>query len=115
MESETIKNEIKKLNTQLKTITNQRNELIISIRAKYREMVKNADDALKYVGEYIKLTIDFHSWQFEGDDSYFINLCNESVDYCEILQLFKELCNPYIKVIDFTKDLTTFGIIYERK
>ena len=72
METETINFEIEKLNTQLKTITNQRNELISSIRAKYREMVKNADDALKYVGEYIKLTIYFHSWQFEGDDSYFL-------------------------------------------
>lgn len=59
--------ELKNMKNQLTILDKQRDELIKNMRAKYREKVKNADDALAYVSEYIKLTIWFSYSQEENN------------------------------------------------
>jgi len=101
MEQETIKIEIENLYMQLTNINKQRDDMINTIRAKYREMVKNADDALEYVSDYISLTHWFYCLNIEDSCVNFEGMRymnhNEAFVFDNIL---RELLEPYITITD---------------
>ena len=109
--------DIKNMKTQLEIINRQRNVLIEKIRERYCQIVKNADDALMYVGEYIKLTIWFSYWQIEDATCYFCDAeVHDDYDSIEIKRLFNELCEPYITMISGYKgDSGDYLIKFEYK
>jgi len=63
MDQETIKTEIVTLNKQLENIKiqehkleNEKNEIINELQTKYCEMVKNPDDALEYLEDFLEIS-----------------------------------------------------------
>ena len=108
--------ELKSMKNQLTILDKQRDELIKNMRAKYREKVKNADDALAYVSEYIKLTIWF-SYSQEENNIYLFSDAKvmDNWDEIKFKELFKELCDPYMNVIGGWKDDLGYHIQIEKK
>jgi len=49
------------MKSELHEIDEYRSQCVTAIRAKYRELAKNKDDVIRFLGAYIGLTFDFYS------------------------------------------------------
>lgn len=120
----TINIELEELNKSLENINNQKNELdkqaniiIENIRKKYRSLVKNGVDALKYLKKYISLTGEIHNhsigygkYEYTDDetdedndidsDKYKISFGILKDDIFVGENLILELCSPYFEYRD---------------
>lgn len=114
IEEETINLETKQLIDQLDNINNQHNEIICNIESKYQMMVKNSDDALKYVGDYIKITNHFDIMRIEDNKAIFMAYCDNKDIFKHIAFKFNKLCHPYIKVVKNEIYHNACIIIFER-
>lgn len=114
MEPETIKTEIANLNMQLTNINKQRDDMINTIREKYREIVKNAGDALEYVSDYILLTHWFYCLNIE--DSYLEFSGMRYMDHNEAFvfdNILRELLEPYITITDSISEDRGYFVYYK--
>jgi hypothetical protein len=127
MDYETINSEIEELTLSLKTINKKKEELdneteiiIKNIRSKYRNIVKNGYDALKYLYQYMKFSKKIGSLSYckyeDTDDEtdedndivsnkYKISFSIFERDIHIIENIILELCSPYFIYMDsnFTK------------
>lgn len=99
MDQQTTISEIEQLKIQLKSIDEQRLDIILSIKQKYHALINNADDALKYALEYITIAHPCNIWNIEDNKAYFGSYRDSTDHFNAVAFAFKEICRPYINII----------------
>ena len=93
------------MKSELHEIDEYRSQCVTAIRAKYRELAKNKDDVIRFLGTYIGLTFDFYSESEveERDGVFMVKLFTDRAnrdDCYTIKKLAEELCEPYLDITD---------------
>ena len=118
-EEQAFNEEIKNMELELKKIDKQRKNYVDIIREKFRNYIKNGDDAIGYLPQYLELTIDFVDYQFEVIDGSKNSLTlftdDTTVNGCyEIQRLANQLCGAYLN-IEVDSDDHGYIIYYSNK
>ena len=116
-EDRAFNEELNKMKLELKRIDKERKNYVKNIREKIRNYVKNGDDAISYLPEYLELTIDFVDYEFMDDDQTHLWLSTDYAngDGCyQISNLADKLCGPYLN-IEVDCDDTGYLIYYSNK
>lgn len=114
MEQETIITEIEQLKNQLVSIDEQRLDILRTIGQKYYALINNADDALKYVIDYISIRHPYNHYNIDNNTAYFGSNCNNKDHFTAISSSFKQFCGRYFNIIKEEIDGNGCIITFER-
>ena len=119
-EEQAFNEEIKNMELELKRMDKERKNYVETIREKFRNYIKNGDDAIGYLPQYLELTIDFVDYQFEVIDGSKNSLTlftdDTTVSECyEIQKLANQLCSAYLKIDVDIDDHFGYVICYSNK
>jgi len=88
-EDRAFNEELNKMKLELKRMDKERKNYVKTIREKIRNYVKNGDDAIGYLPEYLELTIDFVDYEFMDDDQTHLWLSTAGEKCIKCINAFK--------------------------